>query len=339
MQPQGRQQSGMTILELAIGMLVLGIFLAGAFSMVVRNNQIARQNQAKLNATQAIRASSDRITPLTREADRLLLNTQADDPDGIPSAVVNLCGQGFFPNRSTGPSTLILRSPVFNPDGTKSNQSNYAVLYADGASHRLLATYVIMRPNGTLDYKRRDEVLIADWAQPKDRNGNALNAFSYFDESGSPINTVTAANVRNIGRIRLSLASQDNDTREKQWSQLTSEIRLANQSSRKNIPFVVYNPNGSSRQLNGIDIVGPTTAVLTRVELGSVAVWTASVNPLTLSPNAQRLAISASPAPTITGMSSQQATLWFTPSSVYTGNYTVRFATTSNDSLSSTFTN
>jgi prepilin-type N-terminal cleavage/methylation domain-containing protein len=196
MQTQVRRQAGMTIIELSVGLLVLAIFMAGAFSMVVRNNQMARQNQAKLDSTQAIRASADRISPLLRQADRLLLNTAE-----ISASVISQCGPGFFGTRATNATTLVLRSPVFNPDGTLTSQYSYTALYADPSAKKLYATYVIMRPNGTVNYKRRDEVLNSDWAGPKDRGGNALKAFTYFDASGTEIVTVTAANAADIVRI------------------------------------------------------------------------------------------------------------------------------------------
>jgi prepilin-type N-terminal cleavage/methylation domain-containing protein len=326
-----RRQAGFTIIELSVGMLVLAIFLSGAFSMVVRNNQMARQNQAKLNATQAVRASADRIGPLLRQADRLLVDTAA-----IPADVTALCGSGFFGSRTTNETTLVLRSPVFRPDGTLTSHYSYTALHADPVARKLYATYVIMRPDGSVNYKRRDEVLNADWAQPKDHGGNALDAFTYFNASGAQVGSVSAANAAEIVRIRLSMAAEEAGTREKQWSQLTSEIRLANQATRRSIPFVVYNAHGSSRTVTNLDIVGPSTATLTRVDWGTVAVWTGTQ---ALSATAQRLPVAVSPPPTITGTSTQPATLWFTPSGAYSGAYTVRFTTASNDTLASAFTN
>jgi type II secretory pathway pseudopilin PulG len=331
MQPLGRRQAGFTILELAIGMLVLAIFLGGAFSMVVRNNQIARQNQAKLAATQAIRQGNERIQPLLREADRVIYDTVS-----IPAAVLNLCGNGFFPARTTGPSALVLRIPVFNGDGSLSTEYSYALLNTTTSSSALMATYVIMRPDGTVNYKRRNEVLIANWSTPKDKSGNLLDPFTYFSDSGTQISSVTASNVNTIARIRIALASQDSNLREKQWSQLTSEIRLANQSTRNFLPFIIYNPNGSTRIINGIDISGPTTATLTRIELGTVALWSGTH---TLTSTSQRLSLTSGSTQTITGMITIPATLWFTPTSNFSGSYQVRLATSANDSLASTFTN
>lgn len=331
MHAPGRRQTGMTIIELAIGLLVLAIFLAGAFSMIVRNNQMARQNQAKLQATQAIRQGAERIQPLLREADQVLLNTTA-----IPAAVINQVGSTFFPFRATGPDALVLRIPVFNSDGSLSSQYSYASLNTTTSSAAMMGTYVIMRPDGTVNYKRRNEVLIANWSTPKDRNGNAISPFTYFDDTGTQITSVDAGNVGTIARIRLAVASLDQDIREKQASQLTSEIRLANQSTRKYVPFLVYNSNGSSRTITNVDIVGPTTATLTRVDLGTVAIWTGS---RALSGTSQRLSVAASPPPAITGTSTAKAMLWFTPTSNFSGSYQVRLATTAGDSLASTFTN
>jgi hypothetical protein len=331
MQPQGRSQAGVTIIELAIGLLVLAIFLGGAFSMVVRNNQIARQNQAKLAATQSIRQGNERIQPLLREADRIIYDTGS-----IPTPVLDLCGPGFFPTRTTGPSALVLRIPVFNSDGTLSTKYSYALLNTTTTSSALMGTYVIMKPDGTVNYKRHNEVLIANWSTPKDRNGNQIDPFTYFDNAGTQIGGITASNVGTVARIRISMASEDTNIREKQSSQLTSEIRLANQSTRSFLPFIIYNPNGSTRVINGIDIAGPSTATLTRVELGTIALWSGSQQ---LSPTTQRLDLTIGPTQTITGMITIPATLWFTPTSNFSGSYQVKLATTANDSLASTFTN
>ncbi|MBC7545685.1 MAG: type II secretion system protein [Candidatus Sericytochromatia bacterium] len=328
-----RQPAGFTVLELAIACVIMGVFMAGAMAMVVRNNQMARQNQAKMNATQAIRAGGDRIQPLLRKADRLLINTAA-----IPNAVQSIVGTGFFATQTTGVRSVVLRSPVFNPDGSLSGSFSYTSLYAvTGATDRsLLATYCVMRPDGTLDYKRKDEILVHDLVVPRDRDGNQLAFFTYFDETGSQIaGAMSQAAVDSIVRVRLGLAASDNDIAEKQRSQLTSEIRLANSSTRNSVDFIVYNSYGASKVINNLDIVGPTTATLTRVEFGTVAVWTGST---TLTTTKQRLPIST-PYPAITGNNTIPATLWFTQTSNYTGNYTAGFVTMTGETLASSFTN
>jgi prepilin-type N-terminal cleavage/methylation domain-containing protein len=322
-------QRGFTVTELAFATAVLGIFMAGAMGMVVRNNQMARQNQARLNSTQAIRAGIDRIQPVLRKADRLLFS-----PADIPAAAVAAVGGGFFPARQTDSRTVLLRSPVFQSDGAMTGSHSYTMLHVDDAANALLGTYAIFRPDGSLDYKRRDEVLVRDLDLPKDRQGATLPFFTYVGATGAQLASVSDATAAaDVVSVRLSLASTSAGTAQKQTSQLTSEIRLANQANAPFIRIMVYNPYGSSRTLTDLALVGPTTATVTRLEMNGQTLWSGqqalSATPLT--------APLPSPRPAITGRVSVPATLWFTPTSQQAGDYDLQLTTASGDTLACTF--
>lgn len=330
MTTQPIRQGGFTVIEVAVAALVLAIFLTGALGMVVRNNQVARHTQARLNATQAVRAGIDRMNPLLRRADGLLTQT-----DAIPASDIAAVGSGFFPTKTASSSVLILRIPVFDTDtGVLTSANSYAMLYTDDGDTTLKATYAIFKPDRTLDYKRRDEVLVRDLVAPKDQNGAALPIFSYFNAAGQLMDATVPAAIADAVRVKIALASKDEKAKETATTQLTSEIRLANQSTRRSVDFVVYNSYGTAKTLTAIDISGPASATLTRIEYGTQAVWTGSQ---ALTGSLQRLNL-ASPHPIITSKHAMPSTLWFSAASQFSGSYDVRYVTQQGEVLTTTFT-
>ena len=324
-------QRGMTVIELAVGGLLTAVFMVGAMGVVVRSNQLTRQNQAKLNATQAIRAGNDRILPLLRQAERVLMATAA-----IPTSVQTAAGDGFFPSRTTGSRAVILRTPIFNSDGSVSGQYAYTLLHVEDGDPSLRVTDVVMRPDGTLNYKHRAERLVTQLVRPTDRMGATLPYFTYFDGTGAQVTDFSSQTaIDSIVRVHLAIASSDAAVREHQVAQLSSEIRLANLSTRTNLTFSLYNPYGSAKTLNSVAIVGPTTATLTRVEFGTVAGWNGTTG---LTTTAQTLVV-ASPCPVMAGTATVAGSLWFTPTSTCTGTYQVTVTTATGETLASSFTN
>jgi hypothetical protein len=156
----------------------------------------------------------------------------------------------------------------------------------------------------------------------------------YYDSAGAKLTTISASSLDSVVRIRLSLASQDTSTANAPRSQASTEIRLANRATSKNVNFVVYNSNSTSKTLGGIDIAftGSNTPTLTKITLGTVAIWTGSK---VLSSPIPRC--TPSPMPSIAATTSQQSTLWFTSTSSIAGTYSVNYVPTSGASLATTF--
>lgn len=118
--PRVSRQAGITLIELVIGMGILGVILFAASSLLVGNQRVTLEQQTRTNALSDARAAISRITEAVSSAAYIY-------PQGSTITVAGgLVGQGAPNKVVTGANAIA----ILEPDGTRSNPRTYnGVIY------------------------------------------------------------------------------------------------------------------------------------------------------------------------------------------------------------------